>query len=265
MLEQAHAAGWQDAWRKHAGSFPAPTAASVKGNPLLTGTSSTSPVLDAGAQQRMAPPQDPASLKQVFNVHEQGRTRLEPAKKVAEELRLCGTCRKERHYGPCLKKPRTTERVADFNLGVSGNDPKFVGGSDNGPSTSPNYHSATSDSSLARARDGRPADEQAATGFADLFRHLGVTSIADEPGRMTGGLLKQSYSPALGIHSMSENRGPSPNVYEQSLVPGKSPIPGWGDEGNQRVTRAFDQIDGAVDSTNIEGSSAPAGGPAVLG
>lgn len=260
LLAQARAAGWADAWRKHA--FLAPTAPSVKGSPLMS-NAATQPGLPPSAQQQMTPPQDPASLKQVFNVHEQGRTRLEPAKKIAEELRLCGTCRRERHYGPCPKKPRTSERVADFNLGISGDDPQFVGGSDNGPSTSPHYHSATSDSSLARARDGRPADEQAATGFADLFRHLGVSSVASEPGQMTGGLIKQQSWSGTEIHSLYENRGPSPNIYEQSLVPGKAPIVGWGDEGDQRIDRMFNQMDHPADSTSIEGSSAPAGGPAV--
>lgn len=259
--------GVLDVWQKLAA--PAPTSAIVKGSPLLSASASTAP--DPMAQARMAPPTDPETIKRTFSLHEQGRTRLEPPKKVAEDQRLCTSCRKERHYGPCAKpyksKPAGSPlKEADFNLGLRGDDPHFVGGgNDGGPSTSPNYHSATSDSSLARARGGRPADEQAATGFADLFRHLGINSVASEPGQMTGGLLKQSYEPSSAIHSMSENRGPTSNIYEQLLTPSKAPIVGWGDEGPQRIDRAFGQIDNVADSTCIEGGSAPAGGPAVLG
>lgn len=218
----------------------------------------------------MAPPTDPVTIKNTFNLHEQGRTRLEPPKKVAAE-NLCTTCRKERHYGPCAKGPKARPegaalKRADFNLGLKGDDPKFVGGdAGNGPSTSPQYHSATSDSALSRSPSGRPADEQAATGFADLFRHLGITSMADEPGQMTGGLLKQSYSPSTAIHSMSENRGPSPNVYEQSLLPNRGFIAGGSPDGDQRIDQAFGQVDNVADSTCIENGAAPAGGPAVLG
>jgi len=260
-------------------------------------------------------------------------------------------------------------------MGLTGDDPST---GDN-PSTSPHYHSATSDSALARARDGRPADEQAATSFADLFRHLGISNAADEPGRMYGGLNKVSMTlieslllgalgrgalaaggdrvsnhnsgigsglgaglgtlaggvagAALGSptsnlgpliggllggsighragrytedklssskvaevldiskirarrlaliermygvklsgwqlwgtdgHSTHEDRGPSPNPYEERLTV-KSPPVGWGDEGPQRIRRAFDQIDGAVDTTNVGGGFGdPQPGPAAL-
>ena len=67
-------------------------------------------------------------------------------------------------------------------------------------------------------------------------------------------------------HSVHEQRGPGPtsNPYEERRTVMSPPV-GWGDEGPQRIERAFDQIDGAVDTTNIEDSSKgqPAGGPAV--
>lgn len=257
--------GRRDAWRRFKLAAPAATNATVKSSPLLSGKASDPGPISPGA----LPPTDPHTLKQVFNQHEQGRTRLEPPKKVAEEkeLRLCGTCRKERHYGPCKKPPRTSmERLADFNLGLRGDDPQFVGHSQEGPSTSPHYHSATSDSALARARDGRPADETANTGFMGIDTLRGMLDPASEPGRMYGGLVKQQSWSGVEGHSLYEHRGPSVNPYEERLTR-KGPPVGFGDEGKQRIERAFDQVDGAVDSTGLEGAtgSLPADGPVVLG
>jgi hypothetical protein len=167
----------------------------------------------------------------------------------------------------------------DFNPGLSAASSEA--GLDS-PATSAGYHSATSaDTSLARARDSQPADVQAGTAFADLYRHLGITSQTDEPGRQYGGLWKTSkfmISSARGLastklsgwqlwgtggHSQWEDRGPgqTPNPYEERLTI-KSPPVGWGDEGEQRIRRTFDQIDGAVDTANIENVS-PDPGPAV--
>jgi hypothetical protein len=159
----------------------------------------------------------------------------------------CGTCRRPKHYGPC-RRPIPIKQ-SDFNLGMTADD-----AGDGGPSTSPHYHSATSaDSALARARDGRPADEQASSAFADLFRHLGVVSTADEPGRMYGGLSKVSrfMLPGMEAHSSYEKRGPASNPYEERVM-AKSPPVGWGDEGKQRVDRAFDGVDSVADSTCVE-------------
>lgn len=163
----------------------------------------------------------------------------------------CGTCRKPKHYGPC-SRPIPIKR-SNFNLGMTADD-----ATEGGPSTSPNYSSATSaDSSLTRARDGRPADEQASSAFADLFRHLGITNVADEPDRMVAGLDKVSelIPPSVEAHSLYERRGPSPNPYEERVMV-KSPPVAWGDEGTQRIERAFDGVDAAPDSTCVE-STAP--------
>ncbi len=157
-------------------------------------------------------------------------------------------------------------KKAGFNLGLTGSDPSFVGSGEFAPSVSPNYTAATSDSSLARARNGRPAVEQAATGFADLYRHLGIDSAPDQPTNITGGLNKTAVEPSTNVHTPTENRGPTSNVYDQVRIPGKAPVVGWGDEGNQRIERAFSQVDNTVDSTCIEGGwGGPAEGPAVLG
>jgi hypothetical protein len=166
---------------------------------------------------------------------------------AAETDSVCGTCRQRKHYGPC-KKPIPIKQ-SNFNLGMTAGD-----ANDGGPATSPHYHSATSaNSALARARDGRPADEQASSAFADLFRHLGITNVADEPGRMYGGLNKvsQFMLPNMEAHSRYEKRGPTVNPYEERVM-AKSPPVAWGDEGAQRLDRAFNNIDNAVDSTCIE-------------
>jgi hypothetical protein len=370
-LEAAFADGQLAALRHHKLAWPAPTNPTVANSAVLRSTAapSTSPE----AYQAMKPPTTPHELAQVFDAHEQGKTRTEPRRKLSADI--CTSCRKDKHYGPC-KTPRPIPvKAADFNMGMRGDDPT---GTDN-PSTSPNYHSATSaDSALARARDGRPADEQAGSAFADLYRHLGISNAADEPGRMTGGLnkvaevlniaklrerraailekmfavskLADSKESALGLgaiqffnknlgtqggidfldkhhyrqqgipqnfkpgapvarqmpaapppaptagpsskvvvdpslfhppqgaartanwqlwgtdgHSTHEDRGPSPNPYEERKTVMSRPI-GWGDEGEQRIKRTFDQIDGAADTTNVGGGFGdPQPGPAALG
>lgn len=214
----------------------------------------------------------PQDVKNRFDGHVQGlsttaaNVKLSPPKLSAE---ICTTCRKARHYGHCARPRSIPEKSADFNAGMTADDV----GQGEGPSTSPHYHSATSSSALARSPDGRPADEQAASNFADLYRHLGISNAADEPGRMYGGLNKVSSRrkladfmlPGSEGHSMHEQRGPSVNPYEERRTR-MSPPAGWGDEGPQRTERAFDQIDGAVDTTNIGGGfGEPDPGPAALG
>lgn len=272
-LETRYADGQLAALARLKLAFPAATHPVVQDSATLQSQSTKSP--SQAAKQRLEPPTNPFDVSQLFSVHEQAETRTEPRRKLSGEL--CTTCRREKHYGPC-SAPRKIPKTADFNAGLRGDDPTQ---GDN-PSTSPHYHAATTaDSSLARARDGRPADEQAGTYFADLFRHLGIQSAADEPGRMTGGLHKVARHPRLRApklgdwqlwgtdgHSSHEQRGPGPtsNPYEERLTV-KSPPIGWGDEGEQRIRRAFDQIDCAVDTTGIEDASKgqPEGGPAVLG
>lgn len=266
VMQRAYHEGQLEAFRRFKVAFPVPTDPTVK----------SSPVLSASAKSTMpnaAPPLDPDTLSRTFNMHEQGRTRLEPPKKVAgeEDTRMCTSCRKGRHYGACAKHPQnagagtTLPKLADFNLGMHGEDPKHHSSTHGGPSTSPHYHSATvSDSSLARARPGNPA-QQASTSFADLFRHLGITSLADQPGQATGGLLKQSLDWGTQVHSLAEKRGPSVNIYEQSLSPQRGVFPGSPDEAKGNIDRAFSSHDLFADATAIEGAMQPATGPAVLG
>lgn len=239
VLELAYADGQLAAWRRHKLAWPATTHPVVQQSAVLKSQPSPSPSPVA------SPATTPSVLSQTFDRHEQGETRTEPRRKLSEDL--CGTCRRSKHYGTC-RRPIPIKR-ANFNLGMTAADAN----SDN-PSTSPHYHSATvSDSALARARDGRPANEQASTAFADLHRHLGVISMTNEPGRMYGGLNKVSrfLLPGIDGHVPGERRGPTTNPYEErSMV--KSPPVGWGDEGIQRIRRAFDGIDNANDSTCVE-------------
>lgn len=180
----------------------------------------------------------------------------------AEEI--CTTCRRPKHYGPCLKPRRSRPegnpvKSADFNMGMTPDDAKTT----DPPSTSPHYHSAVvADSALARARDGRPADEQAATGFADLFRHEGVTSLSDDAKNLVDNWRKCALD--LDVHTTREHRGPSVDPYEERPTRLTPPV-GGGLEGLDRIWQAFDQVDGAADATGIEGSSQPSEGPATLG
>lgn len=305
---------------------------------------------------------DPAALHGNASIGNQANSATANATKIAPSLKtsqeLCTSCRKNKHYGSCTKPRPISKKKADFNAGMTADDVD----ENDGPSTSPHYHSATSSSALSRSPDGRPADEQAASNFADLYRHLGISNAADEPGRMYGGLNKvASYRPMAVIkqsaigpgafpfftktlgkkggpefldkhhyrlqgipqdfrpeapvvremparapvvprlepsdkivvdpslrtagwrqvksqlkladfmlpgsegHSMHEQRGPSVNPYEERRTR-MSPPAGWGDEGPQRIERAFDQIDNVADTTNIGGGfGEPDSGPAVLG
>lgn len=289
-LEACYADGQLAALARLKLAFPAATHPVVQQSATLQ--SQPSKPMSPQAQEKLQPPTTPFSISQLSDIHEQAETRAEPRRKLSAD-NMCTSCRKEKHYGTCAR-PIPIKR-ANFNMGLTGDDPS-VG---DPPSTSPNYHSATTaDSALARARDGRPADEQAATYFADLFRHQGQVNLSDEPGRMSGGLNKVADAAAwarlrasprfplldkmFGLsqlapkqagwqlwgtdsHSTHEQRGPSPNPYEERLTV-KSPPAGWGDEGEQRIRRSFDQIDGAVDTTSVGGGfGTPSGGPAVLG
>lgn len=286
MLETAFANGQLDALRRHKLGWPAATDPTVAGSAVLQGQAAKP--MSSTAQQNMQPPTTPHQLAQVFDAHEQGKTRTEPRRKLSADG-LCTSCRQVKHYGPCRTPRKIPAKAADFNMGLLGSDPST---GDN-PSTSPHYHSATSDSALARTRDGRPADEQAGSAFADLYRHLGITSVADEPGRMTGGLnkvaevfnvakyrarrvalLEKMFSVSkLGNfkmwgtdeHSAHEQRGPSVNPYEERRTRMGAPA-GWGPEGAQRIDRMFREFDNPVDTTNVGGGFGdPEPGPAALG
>lgn len=111
----------------------APTHPTVKGSPLLGGNAS-SPV------QVPPNPTTPATVKSVFDVHEQSKTRLEPLRKLGADL--CTTCRKTRHYGPCAKPTRTRPpgvplKRASFNYGMRGDEAV-----DSTPSTSSGYNTS---------------------------------------------------------------------------------------------------------------------------
>lgn len=242
VLERAYADGQLAALRRHKLAWPAATSPVVQQSAVLKNQPPTPQV------PVPTPPSTPRVLSETFDRHEQGETRMEPRRKLSSDT--CGTCRKPKHYGTC-NRPIPIKR-ANFNLGMTADDAE-----EGGPSTSPHYSSATSaDSSLARARDGRPADEQASSAFADLFRHLGITSVADEPDRMVAGLDKVSelIPPSVEAHSLYEKRGPSSNPYEERVMI-KSPPVAWGDEGAQRIDRAFDGVDAATDSTCVESAT----------
>lgn len=230
----------------------------------LVGNSTTLSNAAPKAPAVKGPPTTTQSVAAVDNIHEQGRSQGDVLAKIAGDK--CTTCRQPRHYGPCKKPYKTPpagvpHKTADFNMGLTGHDPMFT--TDNGPSTSSNYHSAMSaDSSMSRARDGRPADEQAATGFADLYRHLGIESNADQSDQNTDGLsrvasdlgywaVKHAMEPSTNIHSMTENRGPTVNVYEEQKLPGHARPNLGGTEGPQAVDLAFGQIDHPADAGSI--------------
>jgi hypothetical protein len=240
-----------------------PKATPTVSNSTLLSGAAPKPELPPSTLQQLQPPTTPTSIRQVFDVQEQAKTRIEPHRKMAADI--CTSCRKERHYGPCTKPKKTRPhgeplKRADFNPGMRGDDPQYVGDSGN-PSTSPHYHSAVSAvGSLSRSSDSRPPADQAASGFADLYRHQGISNVADEPGRMYGGLTKTCakladfFLPGSEGHSWSENRGPSVNPYEERRTR-KSPPVGWGPEGLQQIERSFasNDIGANTDAGSIGG------------
>jgi hypothetical protein len=102
LLEIAYEDGQWDALSRYklAAARMQPT---VQGSTLLSGI--TRDPVSAQAPQ-LQPPTSPDTLKKVFDIQEQGKTRLEPARKLAGDA-LCTTCRRPRHYGPCAKPRRT--------------------------------------------------------------------------------------------------------------------------------------------------------------
>ncbi len=102
LLELAYEDGQWDAFSHYKLAAPRmhPT---VQGSTLLSGLARAP--TSAGSPQ-LQPPTSPDTLKKVFDIQEQGKTRLEPARKLAGDT-LCTTCRRARHYGPCAKHRRT--------------------------------------------------------------------------------------------------------------------------------------------------------------
>ena len=85
----------------------------VQGSTLLSGLPRD--VTSAQAPQLQAPT-SPDTLKKVFDIQEQGKTRLEPARKLAGDA-LCTTCRRPRHYGPCARLLRTAPAGQPHQVG----------------------------------------------------------------------------------------------------------------------------------------------------
>jgi len=266
-LEIPYADGQLGALTRYKIGWPAPTNPTVAGSAVLRAKAAPT-TLPPEAVQNMSPPTTPFSIARESGQNERQESQNEPLRKLSADI--CTTCRKTKHYGACSQPRAIPVKAADFNPGMHGSDPAQ---GDN-PSTSANYHSAVSSiSSLGRSSDGRPSDEQAASGFADLFRHQGIRDSADQPGRMYGGLNKTSETrkladfmlPGTETHSMHEQRGPSVNPYEERRTRMSPPV-GFGDEGKQRIDRMFRDLDNQVDTTNIGGGFGdPEPGPAALG
>lgn len=98
--------------------------------------------------------------------------------------------------------------------------------------------------------------------FADLYRNLGIANQADQSTQNYEGLSKvsQFMLPGTELHSMSEQRGPSVNPYDEHLVV-KTPPVARGYAGDQAITHAFDQVDGAADVSGIGSGASPTPGP----
>jgi hypothetical protein len=102
LLDLAYEDGQWDALSHYKLATPTmhPT---VQSSMLLSGF----PRKPASAQApQLQPPTSPDTLRKVFDIQEQGKTRLEPASKLARDA-LCTTCRRPQHYGSCAKPDRT--------------------------------------------------------------------------------------------------------------------------------------------------------------
>ena len=166
VLELAYADGQLAALARYKLAFPGPTHPVVKASPVLNVAANPAPSL----AQPTGP--TPETVAQNFNVREQEKTRVEPLRKLSAAL--CSSCRKDKHYGSC-KRPVVIKR-SDFNYGMTADDAR----ASDRPATSGMYTSATSDTG-----DKPAPDAQAATNFADLYRHLDISEMADSPSRMT--------------------------------------------------------------------------------
>lgn len=118
----------------------APTHPVVKASPVLGGS--------GPALKSPEAPDLQASLKQHFTTNEQALTQAAPLTKAlgktekAATAQLCTSCRKTKHYGPCLKPAATKpggdpHKRANFNIGMYGAD-----GTMEIPATSARFHSA---------------------------------------------------------------------------------------------------------------------------
>lgn len=249
-LEVAYAEGQLAALARFKGAAPAPTNPVVRRSTVNTGAPAQLPQM---LKTPPTPPLDPPTLSRQFSDVEQNETRVQPLRKLSA-ANICTSCRKERHYGSCKRPVPIPIKRADFNTGMTGDDPSA---GDN-PSTSPHYASATSSvAALTRAQEGRPADEQASTAFRDLLRSRDLM-MPNEGGYMTGALAKVSAF----IRTRSyEKRGPSVNPYEER-APSPVPVTGRGDDGTSSIWSSFDATNG--DAVTVGGGAGtPAGGPAA--
>lgn len=262
-LEITYADGQLAALTRYKLGWPAPTNPTVANSAVLRAKAAPT-TLSPNASQNMAPPTTPFSIARESGQNERQESQNEPLRKLSGAI--CTSCRKAKHYGPC-RQPRVISvrddkavKEANFNPGMRGYDPT----QGTGPATGVNYSSAVSSiSPRARASDGRPADEQAASGFADLYRHQGINDLADEPNRMSGSLDKVSAAHKLADFMMSVDMSRPPYVERCAQL---SPPVGCGDEGAPRIDRMFREFDNPVDTANVGGGFGdPQPGPAVLG
>lgn len=249
-LEIAYAEGQLAALMRLKHAAPAATNPVVRRSTVNSGAKPRLPQL---LKTPPTPPLDPPTLSRQFSDVEQNETRVEPLRKLSAD-NLCTTCRKEKHYGPCKRPIAIPIKRADFNMGMTGDDPSA---GDN-PSTSPHYTSATTSvGALTRAQEGRPAGEQASTAFRDLLRARDLM-MTDGGELLTGGLAKVS---AFLRTKSYEKRGPSVNPYEER-APSPVPVTGRGDDGTASIWRSFDSTNG--DATTVGGGAGtPVGGPAA--
>lgn len=249
-LEIAYAQGQLAALSRLKQGALAPTNPTVRRSAVNSGTPAQLPQL---LKTPPTPPLDPPTLARQFSDVEQNETRVQPLRKLSAE-NLCTTCRKEKHYGSCKRPVAIPIKRADFNTGMTGDDPSA---GDN-PSTSPHYTSATtSTSALTRAQEGRPADEQASTAFRDLLRARDLM-MPDEGGLLTSGLAKVS---TLIRTKLREGRGPTTNPYEER-TPRPVPVIGRGEDGTSNIWRSFDSTNGDVTSVS-GGAGTPTGEPSA--
>jgi hypothetical protein len=265
-LEIPYADGQLAALTRYKLGWPAPTNPTVANSAVLRGKAAPAS-LTPDAMQNMAPPTTPFSIARESGQHERLESQNEPLRKLS--VALCTSCRKDKHYGTCRQPRAIPVKSANFNPGMHGGDPS----QSVNDATHANYHSAVSSvNARTRTSEGRPHAEQAASGFADLFRNQGI-NIADEPGRMYEGLNKVAKKhklaafllPGSDPHPPKENRGPAVNPYEEQhtrLSPPYNQSLGPVD----KIDHMFRAFDTHIDTANVGGGSGdPQPGPAALG
>jgi len=176
--------------------------------------------------------------------------------KLAQNL-LCTSCKKLKHYGNCKRENLSTKgsgipaKAANFNMGMLGSEASEY---DNQKATSPNYNSATvADSSMARARDTIPPEDQAASSFRE-HRRMYDKWVADQPDRTYGGLVKTfAYK-----DETFDQEGPTVNPYKERPQRLSTPV-GSNIHG---VGNAFKRFD-AGNNTNQTSAEQSSGEPSL--